>query len=274
MGAAPTIAPAPVGFSATADAPRRSWVQQIMGMPVSVHLRGDTVRTIDVEHHVRDYFDELRRVDRIFSTYRSESQISRLNRGEITLDDCSPTVAEVMRLCADAHIRTGGLFDAQLPRLDGAGRWFDPSGLVKTWAVQRAAMHLTHLAGVDMCLNTGGDVMVSTVEGRSPWRVGVEDPAATGRLLDVLTLADGAVATSGGAHRGAHIVDPRTGRPAEQVRALTVTGPSLMWADIYATAGVVHGREAIGWLEAIAGFEALLVDDRGEVLTTSGWAAV
>jgi FAD:protein FMN transferase len=66
------------------------------------------------------------------------------------------------------------------------------------------------------------------------------------------------VATSGTAHRGAHIIDEHTGRPATAVRATTVIGPSLMWADVYATAAAARGPSPMDWLEDLDGYEALL----------------
>jgi thiamine biosynthesis lipoprotein len=116
-------------------------------------------------------------------------------------------------------------------------------------------------------------VAVFAGPGRPAWRIGVEDPAEPARLLDVLALTAGAVATSGTAHRGSHLVDPYRGQPATQVRAVTVTGPSLLWADVYATAAAARGPAALDWLDGVPGYEAMLVGADGGVRTTAGWAA-
>jgi thiamine biosynthesis lipoprotein len=253
--------------------PRRAWVERIMGLPVSVHLRGPDVGSAAVAGRVEAVFAELRAMDALFSTYRTDSEISRLNRGELTPADCAPVVREVIGLCERARSRTAGSFDARRLPLSDGGVGFDPSGLVKGWAVERAACRLTDLPDHDLCLNAGGDVLLRAAPGRPPWRIGVEDPAAPTRLLGVLTLGSGAVATSGPAHRGAHIVDPRSGRPAGAVRSVTVTGPELLWADVYATAAVAHGPAALSWLERIDGYEALLVDRAGARLATANWTA-
>jgi thiamine biosynthesis lipoprotein len=110
------------------------------------------------------------------------------------------------------------------------------------------------------------------VPGTQPWRVGIEDPDSPDRVLLVVPLESGAVATSGSAHRGSHIVDPRTGKAAGDARAVTVVGPSLLWADVFATAAVVQGAGALAWLEALSGYEGLVVRD-GTVATTSGFPA-
>ena len=120
-----------------------------MGMPISVHLRGPGVRSDQVASTLVDsVFEQLRVVDRLFSTYLPASQVNRIRRGELTEDRWHPWVREVVRLCEQARQRTDGYFDAWLPT------GFDPSGLVKGWAVERAA---ALLAGYDSCVNAGGD---------------------------------------------------------------------------------------------------------------------
>jgi thiamine biosynthesis lipoprotein len=238
---------------------RRAFVEQIMGLPVSVHVRGAHADSPVVARAVDAVFADLRAVDALFSPYRADSRVSALNRGERVHH---PLLDTVIELCEQARQRTGGYFDAHLPGPSGA-TVFDPSGLVKGWAVERAAAHLD---GFECYVSAGGDMVV-----RGSWRVGVEDPTRPGGLLTALEVADCAVATSGCAHRGAHIVDPRTGAPARGLQSATVTGESLTWADVYATAAVARGPEAVRWLAGLPGYEALLVCDDGLVLTTPGW---
>jgi thiamine biosynthesis lipoprotein len=102
----------------------------------------------------------------------------------------------------------------------------------------------------------------------------VEDPDRPDRLIVAVDVAGGAVATSGSAHRGTHIVNPFTGSPATGLSAVTVVGPSLTWADVYATAAVARGPEAVVWLDGLAGYEALLVAADGGLLATRGWPSV
>jgi len=241
-----------------------------MGMPISVHLRGPRVTSREVDARVGAAFAELRRIDALFSTYRPESEISRFNRGELTLRQCHMHVQEVALLAESARDRTDGSFDVHLPAPSGR-RWFDPSGLVKGWAVERASDCFADLVDHDLCLNAGGDVLLSSNTEAPPWRVGIEHPSRRSGLLAVLAMGSGAVATSGSAHRGAHIIDPSSGTPAHAVRAATVTGPSLMWVDVYATAAVARGPQAISWLDGLPGYEALLVDQHGSVHRTAGW---
>src|SRR4051812_49022219 len=118
-----------------------------MGMPVSVHLRGTGCEGAAAGAAVEAAYAELRRADAMFSTYRDDSQVSRINAGTLDLAAADPLVREVAALCAIAADRTAGAFDAWLPSPDG-GRHFDPSGLVKTWAVERAFDALAQLPDV------------------------------------------------------------------------------------------------------------------------------
>jgi thiamine biosynthesis lipoprotein len=192
---------------------------------------------------VAEVFLRLRQVDRLFSTYRPDSDVSRFRRGELTERQCHPLVREVMGLCERARERTDGCFYAWLP----CG--FDPSGLVKGWAVERAAGALDRIDACDYYLNAGGDMVVKVASPDSPaWKVGIENPRNRDRIIGVRTVRDGGIATSGSAARGAHIIDPRTGaRPAE-LFSVTVIGPHLLWADVYATAAFVYGTGAENWL--------------------------
>ncbi|MDI9833719.1 FAD:protein FMN transferase [Streptomyces sp. KAU_LT] len=243
-----------------------------MGTVVSFDVRGGDPDA------VRSALDEavagLHRVDEVFSTYRDDSQVSRLARGEITLDDCDPEVAEVLELGAEAERSSGGWFSTSY-----AGS-VDPTGVVKGWSVERAARSLAGVPGVTgVSVNGGGDVQLLGTPGpRRPWRVGVADPLRPGGLAAVVSAAgldELAVATSGTAERGAHIVDPRTGRSAvTDLVAVTVTAPRLTWADCWATAAFAMGsREGLAWLESLPDVEALLITAGDEVRCTGGLAA-
>lgn len=248
---------------------RQAWVEQIMGMPISIHLRGP-VAAARREVAVAAVHAELNEVDRVFSTYREESDIRQLDRGEVTVPRCSPLVREVLDLCERAKAATDGYFDVWLPGPDGSVH-LDPSGLVKGWATERAARHLATLDADDHYLNAGGDIALRcATAGSRPWRIGVEHPDKPGELVGVLPLTGGGIATSGTAHRGAHIVDPLTGRRASALRSVTVVGPSLLWADVYATAAFARGADGFDWLAAQDGYESLVVTADGATLMTSG----
>lgn len=267
MPADPTSLPMFGAEQPVTDVPRRAWVEQIMGMPISIHLRGPDCDGPVTAAAVSAVFAELREVDAVFSTWKPDSEVSRLQRGELALQDCRPDVREVARLCTVARERTEGWFDADLPRPDGS-RVFDPTGLVKGWAVQRAARHLAAVPGHDHLLNAGGDVTVGCRRTDTPdWRIGIENPADRSRLLATVPLRTGGVATSGTAARGTHILQPTTGRAATALRAVSVVGPELMWADVYATAAFARGPGCTDWLAALPDHVSLVVDLDGTVTT-------
>lgn len=221
-----------------------------MGMPVSIHVRSAQVEEPAIARAVRAAFDEMTRMDELFSTYRQGSQLSRYQRGELSMDRADPLLAESLLLAEEAERLTAGAFTGRLPGPDGSRR-FDPTGLVKGWAVDRAALALAGLPGSSWCVNAGGDVLAGRHEHVPPtgadaaeWRVGVEDPSDRRRLVAVVPLTAGAVATSGTAARGAHLYDPSTGTMVARPGSRTVVASTLLWADIWATALFVGGAPA------------------------------
>jgi thiamine biosynthesis lipoprotein len=236
----------------------RAWVEQIMGMPISIHVRGPERPGEVADVAVRAVFDELRWVDATFSPYREESELRRLQRGRLTLEQCDPTMTQVQQLCLTARERTDVYFDAWACSDLGLGV-FDPTGLVKTWAVARAARHLRGAGLDDFAVNAGGDILFATADDAPAWQVGIEDPADTSRMLATVPIRDGAIATSGRAARGAHIVNPKTGSRDSALAAATVVGPSLLWADVFATAAIARGDSAREWVDGLAGTSGLLV---------------
>ena len=232
----PVTRPRQPGVPDPAPAPaRRAWVEQIMGMPISIHLRGADVDGLAAHEAVASAFRILREMDSIFSTYREDSDLMRLRREEVQVSQCSPLGQEAEEL-------PRGAFTTVLPTGDG-DLAFDPTGLVKGWAVDRASVPLSGLERISFCINAGGDILIGAhadmpADGPESiaWRIGVEDPLDRQRIANTLTLTRGAVATSGTAARGAHLYDPASGELVGRPGSVTVTGPTLLWADIWATA--------------------------------------
>jgi thiamine biosynthesis lipoprotein len=233
-----------------------------MGTVFSIDVRSTNVDVIAVDSVV----DWWHWVDATFSTYRRDSDVNALARGEKNIDELPPEVAEVLSLCAEASQRTNGYFNACR---EGQ---LDPSGLVKGWSVEVASRMLETAGSTAHCLNGGGDVRV--VGGPAPgsaWSIGITDPVSVG-VLTIVAGTDLAVATSGSAERGVHIVDPLTGRPVPDALSVTVIGPDLTWADAYATGAAAMGAAAPMWLERLPGYEGMGLTATGQVWRTSGWA--
>ncbi len=178
--AATLAAAQPMPQPAVQSASRRSWMEMVMGLPVSVTVRGPEARRDRAEQVVAALYADLRHADRVFSTYRPDSEISLMRSGALPRELASPEVREVLDLCAQARTLTGGLFDAELPQ-PGGRRLLDPSGLVKGWAVERAARALDRLDGHDWLVNAGGDVLGCSASCRcaqAPSRRRAPRPAA------------------------------------------------------------------------------------------------
>jgi thiamine biosynthesis lipoprotein len=233
-------------------------VRDIMGMPIGIDVR-------DVGVDVEVAFDWLRSVDATFSTYRDDSDVSRLDRGELTVADCRPEVDEVLTRCLALERFTRGFFSVRL------GGRLDPSGFVKGWAVAGAADRLAAAGARRFCINAGGDVVArGRPEPDRRWRVGIRHPAERDRLAAVLAVEDLAVATSGEYERGAHIVDPHTRRPPTGLLSVTIVGPDLGTADAYATAAFAMGADGPAWTATLDGYEALCITSDRRVLSTAG----
>jgi len=256
------VSPAPP----TATPPVWRDVVHLMGIPISVALRGREAGTTAGQDAWGRVVADLRAADEVFSTYRADSIISRLDRGELSLaelDDLDVRVAaevrEVVALGEAARQETAGAFDIRRPHPDGSVH-LDPSGVVKGWAVQRASRHLRELDDTDFCLSAGGDLVAEVAEPARPaWNIGIENPASPSEIVATVALRTGAVATSGSAHRGAHILDARTGRVPERVAQVTVVADDLTWADVDATAAFALGPDALTWLAGRAGRSGLVV---------------
>jgi FAD:protein FMN transferase len=209
----------------------------------------------------------LHHCDALFSTRDPASPVSRFRRGEAALGQLPPEFPEVLGECHAAKEASGGWFD---PWAMPGG--FDPTGLVKGWATERALAELRSAGLAGALINGGGDVAVfgSPADGQR-WRVGIRHPWRADALACVI-VADAAVATSGPYERGAHLIDPATGRPASRAASATVTGPSLALADALATGVAVGGDEALAVVAGLDGYAAYLIRPDGSETDTGGIA--
>lgn len=239
-------------------------VAHIMGTAISVHVVGD-VDEDAFTTAASACFAELRAADAVFSPYRDDSDISRMARGELVMADASRWVAEVAQACAEAEVETSGRFSATW-----AGA-FDPTGYVKGWSVERVARaHLAPLLArpgvVAAGINAGGDMQLLTAPDADwTWKVGIVDPADRSRVLAVTSVRNGAIATSGGAERGPHIIDPRSGTPATGAASGTVVSDALSHADAWATAAVVAGVDDLTWIARAGRTSGMIVGPGGRV---------
>lgn len=155
------------------------------------------------------------------------------------------------------------------------GARLDFGGVAKGWAAQQTMKRLEHYGPA--LVDAGGDIAVSgSQRDGSPWPIGVADPLHPGENLAVLQVGRRGVATSGRDYRRwkldggwqHHIIDPRTGKPAEtDVLSATVVALNVMEAEIAAKLVLILGSQAgLAWLEAQPWLAALLVLENGELM--------
>ena len=230
-------------------------VEHVMGMPIVV-----AVRHGDVPDEVFDWFHH---VDATFSTYKADSEISRIRRGELTVEDASDEVQHVLGRCDELREETAGFFD-----IDAVGG--DPSGFVKGWSVDGAAALLDRMGFEEYAINAGGDIRV-----RGTWLIGIQHPLEPQALAKEVEGTDLAVATSGAYERGEHVRDPHSGHAPAGILSVTITGPDLGTADAYATAAfAMGGHRAPNWTAHLRGYEAMTILTDGRVLSTPGFPSV
>lgn len=234
----------------------------LMGMPITVDIGGAPGRVIDM---IFDYFTDI---DRRFSTYRSDSEISAINRGDVPVKDWSGEMLDVLALAERTKNETGGYFDMRMP--DGS---LDPSGIVKGWAIRNAA-EIVRTAGFgDFFIEAGGDIQSSgkNVSGLE-WSVGIRNPFNMGEIVKVIHPRGRGVATSGTYARGQHIYNPHgLGDPISEIVSLTVVGPDVLEADRFATAAFAMGRDGIYFIEQVPGLEGYVIDVDGRATLTTGF---
>lgn len=237
-------------------------VQDVMGMPVTAHVVGEGVETQALD----DVFGELERLDRIFSPFIDTSEVSRISRGDLVPEEASKLMTEVINLCRQYERATDGYFSAW------AGGRFDPSGLVKGWAIDRACSILDRHGYRDFYVDAGGDVQTRGQSGAGqPWRVGIRHPVERDKVACVVLVNGSAVATSGTYEKGEHIIDPHTGEPAATFFSFTVVGPDILQADVFATAGFAMGMGGLDFIRKTPGYEAFAIDNQLQAWSTPGF---
>jgi thiamine biosynthesis lipoprotein len=237
----------------------------LMGMPITVDAGKMADGTL-----VDMVFDYFAQIDRRFSTYRADSEISAINRGDVPIRDWSVEMTEVLELAERTKTETDGYFDIRRP--DGS---LDPSGIVKGWAINNAAW-IIRVAGIgDFFIEAGGDIQASgkNASGKD-WSVGIRNPFKTDEIIKVVYPRGRGVATSGTYVRGQHIYDPRGPEgPIKDIVSLTVIGADVLEADRFATAAFAMGKDGIFFLEETPGLEGYVVDIKGRATPTSGFGA-
>jgi len=235
----------------------------LMGMPVTLDIF-DATATPDLFDAVYAYFTHI---DEKFSTYKAHSEIMRINRQELSLDESSQEMKTAFALAEQYRVKTDGYFDI---RRNG---FIDPSGLVKGWAIANAAEMIRQAGCQNFYVEAGGDFQAlgKNAAGQN-WRVGIRNPFDLHQIVKLLSISGCGVATSGNYVRGQHIYNPKDPvAPLAQIVSLTVIGPEVCAADCYATAAFAMGADGIQFIEDLPGFEGYMIDQEQMATFTSGF---
>lgn len=235
----------------------------IMGMPIRVVVGGVVSDTL-----FDTVFSLLQGIDEQFSTYKDTSEISRINRGEIIKADYSSEMKEVFELAEQAKKDTHGYFDIRTPRGD-----IDTSGIVKGWAIQKVVEELLRNGQEDFLIDIAGDIVARGVNEQGElWSLGIRNPFNTSEIVKVIVPKGRAVATSGLYERGAHIYNPHNTKDSlNQLASITVIAPTIIEADLLATAAFAMGKQGIAFLEQRENVEGYAIDAQGVATMTSGF---
>lgn len=233
----------------------------IMGMPITVEVVGD-----NTQKFINNTFKYFIEVDERFSTYKSTSEISQVNRG-LPKKDWSQDMIAVLDLCESTKKLTKGYFDIKHKNK------LDPSGLVKGWAINKAASRLTHSGVENFYIEAGGDIQAQgTSANNDPWLIGLRSPFNINEIIKVVILTNQGIATSGTYVRGQHIYNPHDpDQNLDYIKSLTVIAPNVYEADRFATAAYAMGKAGISFIEETPELEGYMVGSDRVATYTSGF---
>jgi len=234
----------------------------IMGMPITIEVIDAHITKSDI-NKIFDYFTE---VDKRYSTYKANSEISQINNG-LPKKLWSSEVKKVLKLCEQTKNETQGYFNIH------RNGQIDPSGLVKGWAINNAANKLIKMGYKNFYIDAGGDLQV---KGRNTmnkaWTIGIRNPFNREQIVKTVAIKNKGVATSGTYVRGFHIYNPQKNyKSVNEIASLTVIGPNIYEADRFATAAFAMGLNGIEFIESLVGYEAYMIDNKAVATMTSGF---
>lgn len=235
----------------------------IMGMPITLKAVGGK--------NVREVFNKtfrfFERIDQKYSPFIASSDVSKINAHELAESKYDSELQEIIDWAEKTKKETDGHFDVWHNGI------FDPSGIVKGWAVQKASEQVAKEID-NFYVDAGGDIQAKGVNTEhQPWRIGIRNPFDRSQNVAIVSLDNYAVATSGTAVRGQHIYNPKSDRPIMNIVSISVVAPNIIDADRMATAAFAMGKQGIEFVENLPGYEAYLITSDKRAITTSGWHA-
>lgn len=288
--------------------------QLLLGTVVEIHIRSNDEQKAD--EAINQAFTEIRRIENLFSAQDNQSPIWKINNGKDSIFRVQPEVYNLLILCDSITKSTDGCFDVTIgnllniwgfhtenPHLPTAlaidsglkvSGWnnvnllgnctilkknsirFDFGAIAKGYAVDKAIAVLETLGIKEALVNAGGEIKVIGKD----WKVGIQDPKNKSEIIEIISLDNNSVATSGDYEqffevngiRYHHILDPKTGYPAKGLQSVTIVNNSNTFADALATAVFVLGKErGMKLIETLNDVEGMLIDSEGNIYYSSGF---
>ncbi len=156
--------------------------------------------------------------------------------------------------------------------------------IAKGAAVDTAARSLRESGFANALIRASGDMLAMGDKGGQPWLIGIRHPRGSRTdVIGAVALRDKAICTSGDYEKAIivdgkryhHIVDPRTGRPADRTISATVIARDAETADAFSTAFFVLGPKAgLELCERLPNVEALFIDPEMRILRSSGFPEI
>ena len=239
----------------------------MMGMPITIEIIDADVSDDTISTAITRGFDYFDYVDHKFSVYKLDSEISQINRGELSIATASEDMQTVFALAEQTKQDTSGYFD-----IYRNGR-IDPSGLVKGWAIFNVAELIRNAGSKNFYVDAGGDIQAFGCNPMGhPWRTGIRSPFNMHQIVKVVAISDAGIATSGNYIRGEHIYNPLDPVSlSTEIVSLTVIGPNVYEADRFATAAFAMGSNGILFIDNLDGFEGYMIDKNGTATLTHGF---
>lgn len=282
-----------------------------MGSPCAIQLyaRNEEAGRLAVQAAI----DDVNRLESMYSRYCEDSFLSKINRvasvgGKISVDEETAGLLDYAETC---YHQSDGLFDITSGILRRAwnfksgnippddiiqqlmtrvgwhklewhrptltftvpGMEIDLGGVVKEYAVDRAAALCQEMGILHGIVNLGGDIrVIGPHDDGSPWKIAIRHPRKPDALLQTLLLHSGALASSGdyercivlNGTRYGHVLNPKTGWPVNHMAAVSVIGEFCVVAGSVSTIGMLKEAQGPAWLNEL-GLPHLWVDVHGNI---------
>lgn len=193
-----------------------------------------------------------------FSTFIEQSEVNKYANGQLALNTTSPQLRQVITLCKKYQQETNGYFTPYF------NNKFNPTGIVKSWAIKQAEKYLNNLAIYTYMINAGGDIACSSQTDKK-WSIAVANPANPNQLIANISCQNLSIATSGVYERGEHIINPINNMPANELLSVTVMSKDIIQADSYATALFAMGDSAINFAST-RNLKVIIVNKNGSII--------